>query len=331
MSLPALLRKVLVLGRVVTILVGFLFVAETGSRVRKFGLAGFNPWEVGTIKLTLMSEFALEPPTRDEDTMGSWGLMPNTRGWNKGEPFEVNNLGLRGEDATRKKSGGVLRVAVIGGSITMAAGIPLKDTWPVHLEELLNQPAGVEPVWELLNLGVPNASTTFGQQLKRACYFRPDMILWQVGKQANLQTINRNLRIASEFARKRSIPIFAFELAGGRCTAMTSRFFELLPPLEVLYGPSDYIYPSDKHPRGAIHRRYAKGLQDRIMERRERILELTKGDQPVRGNSYRPLRPEPWVDPEHRAWHLYSWDVVSAGLNATWDRLMNIGEQGPSS
>ena len=331
MSISTFARNTYALGRVVTILVGFMFVAETGVRVQRFGLAGFNPWEVGTINRTLMSEFALEPPTRDKNTMGSWGLMPNTRGWNKGEPFEINNLGLRGKDTTRKKPEGVLRVAVVGGSITMAAGVPLKDTWPVHLDELLNQSTEVEAAWELLNLGVPNATKTFGQQLKRAYYFRPDMILWQIGEQASLREIQRNINLALNFAETRSIPILAFELAKGRCKAKTNRFFETLPPLEVLYGPSEYIYPSDRHPGGAIHRRYAERLHDHIMERRERILLLTTEAQPGRKNSYKPLPPEPWANPENRTWHIYSWGKLSAGLNATWSRLMNIGAQQPRS
>ncbi len=55
-----------------------------------------------------------------------------------GKTVTLNSYGSRDIDYSREKTAGVIRVAVIGDSITFGFGVDLKDTYHKQLEEKLN-------------------------------------------------------------------------------------------------------------------------------------------------------------------------------------------------
>jgi hypothetical protein len=322
--------------RTLGIVAGFFVIAESAMRVQRFALAGLDPWEMSTVKRVLMSEFGLEPPVRSQASVGSWGLMPNMVGWNKGERFEVNNLGLRGEDTTRERPDDVLRVAAIGGSLTMAAGVPLAETWTEALEARLNEELssplpGARRTWEVLNLGVPNTRRCLQRHLDRALYFEPDLILVQIGWVGSRQEFKKNFTLAARFARQHSIQVLAFALNDDEHVAPSNRFFTLLEPLDVSYGPEHYIYPSDDHPDGSIHEQYAERLLERIAERRQRLLRTVATIEPDHTTTYQPLRPKPWGDPDRGFWHCYVWERLTTSFAVTRARVLTLGRRVPWS
>lgn len=68
-------------------------------------------------------------------------------------PFKTNSHGLRDKEYSSEKADGVFRVAVIGGSFTMGAGVPIEETFHSILEQRLSSES--EKVdYEFLNFGV---------------------------------------------------------------------------------------------------------------------------------------------------------------------------------
>jgi hypothetical protein len=315
--------------RVLGLLLVFACIAEQGLRIQKFGMAGFSRWEMSTITHVLMSDFAIEPPQRDQDTMGKWGLMPNTRGHSMGVPFEVNNFGLRGSDTTRAKPEGALRIAVVGGSLTMAAGVPLAKTWPEVLELKLNAAELVESEWEVLNLGVPNTRRCLAAQLERALYFEPDFILWQIGHLRSVRGMNHNLKTVAKFAESHSVQVFAFALDNKQLHSPSNPFYELLPPLDVEYGPENFVYPSDSHADAMIHGIYGKRVFARLQKRHKNMLAVLEKVKPIHNSTFKPLDPNPWINPERGFSYSYLWERLRRSFTATSLRASTMDKRLP--
>ena len=322
--MPSLPRSIVGPLRILGLLAAFFVVGETLMRVQRFGAAAFSPSEMNTVKRVLMSEFAIEPPHRDVRTIGSWGLMPNVVGRNKGERFEVNNLGLRGEDAPRAKPEGERRIAVVGGSLTMAAGVPLAQTWTETLERLLNDSGWGDGRWQVLNLGVPNTRRCLWRHLERALWLQPDLILWQVGWVGGDAEFAENFELAAGFAAEKHVPVLAFALNEDehpKGEAARNDWFELMEPLSVLYGREHWIYPSDDHPDGVIHGRYAERVLERLEARRERLDAWIAEEREPTPSRFRRPKLVPWKDPDRGFWHFHLAERAEASLGATWQRV----------
>ena len=94
--------------------------------------------------------------------------------------FSINSAGFRGREYALKKASGVLRIAVVGDSVTFGTEYPLQKTYPKVLEAILN--AGVaKPRVEVFNAGVCayNAvqKTVFFKE--RIARFSPDILIFQ--------------------------------------------------------------------------------------------------------------------------------------------------------
>lgn len=143
-----------------------LLLAEAGLRLRYFGAqALLHPGRYSPRPIPMTGLWA------------GYGLKPASRGYFKGAPFSVNSLGLRGPEAGRRKPAGVYRIAVVGDSFTMGAGVSDDEAYPRRLEKLLSARCG-RP-FEVLNFGV--GGYDFPQLLADACgrakTFSPDMVL----------------------------------------------------------------------------------------------------------------------------------------------------------
>lgn len=85
----------------------------------------------------------------------------------------TNSHGFRDRERRYEKPPGVARVAVLGDSVTLGRGIPLEQTHPAVLEELLG------PGVEVLNFGVGGYNT--GQEVeiyaRRGRRYDPDLLI----------------------------------------------------------------------------------------------------------------------------------------------------------
>lgn len=116
-----------------------LLVIESGLR-----LSGYDP--IG--EFTQGSSYFLrisDHPDRDYE------LVPNTRGDVWECRVEINSIGIRDREYTRKKPPGTRRLIVLGDSITFGNGMDILDTYPKRLEQLYAKDQ--RPI-EVLNFGV---------------------------------------------------------------------------------------------------------------------------------------------------------------------------------
>lgn len=106
-------------------------------------------------------------------------LVPSTSLDFKGEDFHTNRWGMRDRDYTREKPAGTLRIALLGPSDIMGAGVADSETFENVLERRLNIEAAGGSRYEILNFAVVSYSML--QQMEmfttRAVDFAPDLVM----------------------------------------------------------------------------------------------------------------------------------------------------------
>jgi lysophospholipase L1-like esterase len=65
--------------------------------------------------------------------------------------YSVNSFGLRDEELAEEKASGVFRILVLGDSMTFGPAMNLEETYPKVLEGLLNEQAGGQTQYEVIN------------------------------------------------------------------------------------------------------------------------------------------------------------------------------------
>jgi lysophospholipase L1-like esterase len=137
-----------------------------------------------------------------------------------GVPIGINSLGFRGEEISRRKRPGTLRVACLGDSATFGvwkAGVDVLITtsYPAELRRLLAD-AGRRDV-EVINAGVLGHTTGHGlaELLARVLPLAPDVVTVRYGN--NDHVIRRNLDVPPaahvwDYAALRLLPAPTFEL-----------------------------------------------------------------------------------------------------------------------
>ncbi|MCK4509929.1 MAG: hypothetical protein KAU27_15370 [Desulfuromonadales bacterium] len=107
---------------------------------------------------------------------------PNVHAHLMGVDVAINADGLRNREIARQKPEGVVRLAVVGDSVTFGWGVPQDQTYPKQLEVLLNQqqPLGPEVSFEVINFGVGNytAADSVAMLRYKALKYQPDMIIY---------------------------------------------------------------------------------------------------------------------------------------------------------
>ena len=92
---------------------------------------------------------------QEDDLMGTQ-LVPNLDITRNNTPFRTNQWGMRDKDYTLERLPRSMRIALLGGSISMARGVVVEDSFETRLEERLNAERVVEDFeqYEILNFSV---------------------------------------------------------------------------------------------------------------------------------------------------------------------------------
>ncbi len=69
-------------------------------------------------------------------------LVPSSQANFRGALVEVNSMGMRDREYSRKKPAGTVRIAVLGASVTMGWGVGTEENFESQLEERLNRGSG---------------------------------------------------------------------------------------------------------------------------------------------------------------------------------------------
>ncbi len=168
-------------ARALALPVGFalaLFVlVELTTRIFLFGWAGLNPLRVDSVKPIGRTAF-LQP---SEVPGLAFELKPNLDGYFKLARFRTNGRGLRDREYSALKPEGAFRVAVVGGSYTMASGVPIERAFHSILEARLGSSSG-ERAYEFINFAVgsylPRQNLAVLEH--KALRFAPDLVLFGV-------------------------------------------------------------------------------------------------------------------------------------------------------
>jgi D-alanyl-lipoteichoic acid acyltransferase DltB (MBOAT superfamily) len=126
----------------------------------------------------------INPASRVRHDLLAWDLAPSTNGSYKGAALTTNSMGMRDREYALHKPAGTLRVALIGSSHEVGAGVGDDQTYENIVEDRLNRelspPAGQR--YEILNFAVPGYAAL--QKLaileQRAFAFEPDVVLYVV-------------------------------------------------------------------------------------------------------------------------------------------------------
>jgi hypothetical protein len=152
-----------------------LLMLEVTVRVYLFGLAGLSPARVGSFVNIFHSGYV-----QPADNLEVWfELKPNLDVVFRGAPLKTNSRGLPDQEYDLTKPPGTYRVAVIGSSWTMGAGVAIEDAFHSQLEQKFN--SADSPVrYEFINFGLENygLGEMMGALRHKALAYDPDMILF---------------------------------------------------------------------------------------------------------------------------------------------------------
>lgn len=167
-----LLRTTFVVG----VTGGLVFaLLEASARVYLFGAAGLVPSRVNSVHGLHQTGFLRASP---EPRLG-WELVPDLRARFKLVPFETNSRGLRDIEYALEKPDGTFRVAVVGASFALPAGVAIEDAFHSRLEEqLTRQSRGLR--YEFLNfaVGMYSPEQVLAALELRALDYAPDLVLF---------------------------------------------------------------------------------------------------------------------------------------------------------
>jgi hypothetical protein len=152
-----------------------LFLLLEGSaRMALFGWAGLSPAGLNSVRG--LPETGFTQPSA-EPRLG-FELRPNLDGQFKLVPFRTNAHGLRDRDYALEKPGGTFRVAVVGSSFALPAGVAIEDAFHSLLEERLSRELAPLRV-EFINfaVGMYNPEQVLAMLELRALAWQPDLVL----------------------------------------------------------------------------------------------------------------------------------------------------------
>jgi hypothetical protein len=151
--------------------VAAIFVAfEFTARFAIFGVRGLDPRR--------LSGWVASGVTFDTEPSIGFEMMPGLDRFVGLVRFRTNSRGMRDQEYPLKKSPGTFRVAVLGSSFSVPAGVEIEDAYHSLLEERLTEKHAPRR-YEFLNfaVGTHMPSQFIGMLLARALPFEPDLII----------------------------------------------------------------------------------------------------------------------------------------------------------
>ncbi len=150
----------------------FLVLLEVTARVVVFGPRGLDPRRVGLLR-------DLHPEALvhfDTDPLLVYEYRPHIDVFFKLVPFRTNSHGMRDREYPFAKPAGCRRVAVIGSSFALPAGVPIEQAFHSRLETEL------PGCTEFLNfaVGMHGPSQFLAMLRERALRFDPDLVVVSV-------------------------------------------------------------------------------------------------------------------------------------------------------
>lgn len=170
-SARSILRRMLVL---VALAAGGFLLLEMSARVFLFGRAGLSPAAINSVRGLPQTGYT-QPSA--ESRLG-FELKPNLDGTFKLVPFRTNARGLRDRDYTLRKPERTFRVAVVGSSFALPAGVAIERAFHSLLEERFSEELAPTRV-EFINfaVGMYNPEQVLAMLELRALPYAPDLVL----------------------------------------------------------------------------------------------------------------------------------------------------------
>ena len=93
-----------------------------------------------------------------------------------------NSHGFRGDEFESEKPDNTFRIFAIGGSTTFGVGVQHSETWPVHLQQIIDEKI-IDQEIEVINAGIPGGTTESEYDLikNRISSLDPDLIIMYDG------------------------------------------------------------------------------------------------------------------------------------------------------
>lgn len=124
-------------------------------------------------------------------------LRPSYRGFIKDAPFRTNQWGMHDQDYAREKPPRTFRIALLGSSYAMGAGVEAHHTFEALLEERLNREHAGQTYdrYEILNFSVGGYSVLQNVEVARQKMqaFAPDMVFF-IAHSTEDRRLGMNLR-----------------------------------------------------------------------------------------------------------------------------------------
>jgi len=194
---------------------GLFLLLEVSARVYLFGFAGLVPAQVNSIRGLTQTGYTRRAPV---DSGLAFELQPNLDGHFKFAPFRTNSQGLRDREYELEKPENTFRVAVLGASFALPAGVAIEHAFHSLLEERLSEEFAPTR-YEFINfaVGMYNPGQILAMLEQRALAYNPDLILvtatrlsmqWMVnGPASSIESANRERNPEAVKPFRKSYPI----------------------------------------------------------------------------------------------------------------------------
>jgi hypothetical protein len=153
-----------------------LLLLEASARLVLFGPRGLDPRRVGLLRDTHPAELV----TFDTDPSLVFEYRPNLDVFFKLVRFRTNSRGMRDREYALAKPPGTFRVAVLGSSFALPAGVEIEHAFHSRLEERLGRAGSTR--YEFLNfaVGMYGPGQCLAMLRLRALAYAPDLVVLEV-------------------------------------------------------------------------------------------------------------------------------------------------------
>jgi hypothetical protein len=188
---------------------------EVSARVYLFGFAALIPAQINSLRGLPQTGFTRPAPP---DSGLVFELKPNLDSYFKLVPFRTNSRGLRDREYAFEKGEGTFRVAVLGSSFALPAGVAIEHAFHSLLEDRLSEEFSPTR-FEFINfaVGMYNPGQVLAMLEQRALAFDPDLILvtatrlttpWMVnGPTASIEKVSQQKNPKAVNPFRKSYPI----------------------------------------------------------------------------------------------------------------------------